>query len=130
MTEKITKKDYFNAMLEILASDSDNHCYGDKGISVPAIREFIGHEVELLTKKNSRKPTKPTKSATETADVAEKILAEMPTDEKLTVTQIQNMIPDLATCSNQRVTSALKVLVNTGFVENTHEKGKSLFRKM
>jgi len=127
--EKMYKKDYYNAVLDVLAKESDNHCYGDKGISVPDIRTFIKNEMDLLTRKNTRKSTKPTKSATETADVAEKILADMPTDEKLTATQIQNQIPELAGVSNQRITAALKVLVNTGFVENTHEKGKSLFIK-
>lgn len=127
--EKIYKKDYYNAVLDVLAKESDNHCYGDKGIPVPDIRTFIKNEMDLLTRKNTRKSTKPTKSATETADVAEKILADMPTGEKLTATQIQNQIPELAGVSNQRITAALKVLVNTGFVENTHEKGKSLFIK-
>lgn len=127
--EKIYKKDYFNAILDVLAKESDNHCYGDKGIPVPDMRAFINNEIDLLTRKNTRKSTKPTKSATETADVAEKILADMPTGEKLTATQVQNKIPELAGVSNQRITAALKMLVNTGFVENTHEKGKSLFIK-
>lgn len=116
--EKMYKKDYF-AELRTLAERSNRE----------DLIKFIDNEVELLTRKNTRKSTKPTKSATETADVAEKILADMPTGEKLTATQIQNQIPELAGVSNQRITAALKVLVNTGFVENTHEKGKSLFIK-
>lgn len=95
----------------------------------PAEIAFIDHELELLAKKNASRPNKPTKSATETADVAEKILSDMPAGEKFTATEIKNMIPEISDKSNQRITAALKVLINTGFLDNVKEKGKSYFIK-
>ena len=90
---------------------------------------FVDTRIAQVEAKNAKRTNKPTKSASETAEVAEIILANMPTGERLTASAIQGMIPELAGKSNQRMTAALKVLVNTGFVENIHEKGKSLFIK-
>ena len=114
--EKMTKRDYFNAIRELVADRPD-------------LVAFIDHEVELLSKKNATRSTKPTKSATETANVAEKILAVLPAGEKFTATEIAGMDETLKNVSNQRITAALKVLMNTGFVTNTREKGKSYFTK-
>ena len=90
---------------------------------------FIDDRMEQTKRKNASRSNKPTKSATETADVAEKVLAILPADGKFTATEIVNMDDGLKGTSNQRMTAALKVLVNTGFVVNTHEKGKSLFAR-
>lgn len=48
MTKKMTKKDYFNTLLSIEAVQAN-----------PNLVEFINHEMELLSRKNSgeRKPT-------------------------------------------------------------------------
>ena len=117
--EKITKKEQFAKVRAILVENGENDLVA-----------FIDHEVELLTAKNSRRSNKPTKSASETAEVAETILSIIPAEGKFTASQIQAMDSTLAPVSNQRITAALKVLVNTGFVENTKEKGKSLFSKV
>lgn len=91
---------------------------------------FIESRMEQTKRKNASRSNKPSKSSAETAEVAEKILGVLPNDGKFTATQIQAMDSTLATASNQRITAALKMLVNTGFVNNIHEKGKSLFSRV
>ena len=119
MANKITKKDNYVA-LRALAVDAER----------PDLVEFVDHELELLSKKNASRNGKPTKSATETAEVAEVILANMPAGTKMTVTEIQKSIPALAEKSNQRMTAAIKVLEGTGFLRNVTEKGKSYYEKI
>ena len=120
MTEKMTINKQFEGVRSFLV---------DNGAPAEMIA-FIDNRMEQTKRKNANRSNKPTKSATETADVAEKILGVLPNEGKFTATQIQAMDSTLATASNQRITAALKVLVNTGFVKNIHEKGKSLFSRV
>ena len=130
MEKKITKKDYYNAILDILAHQSENHVEGEKGIAIPDIRLFVEHELDLLAKKNASRNSKPTKSATETAEVAERILAVMEPGKRYTVSEVQALDPMLKEKSNQRMTAGMNVLKGTGFVENIPEKGKSYYIKL
>ena len=91
--------------------------------------QFVDSRIAQVDAKNAHKSTKPTKSAIETADVAEIILANMPVNQKMTATEIQNSIPALVGKSNQRMTAALKVLCSTGLIKNVKEKSKSYFVK-
>jgi len=133
MTEKMTKKDYFNAVLDLIdtmSTTDPTETFGERKVTAPDMRTFIENEIELLTRKNASRSTKPTKSAIETADVAEKILAILPASGKFTATEIANMDDSLKGTSNQRMTAALKVLVSTKLVENIREKGKSYFQRI
>ena len=133
MTEKMTKKDYFNAVLDLIdtmSATDPTETFGERKVTAPDMHTFIENEIELLTRKNASRSTKPTKSAIETADIAEKILAILPASGKFTATEIANMSDSLKGTSNQRMTAALKVLVSTKLVENIREKGKSYFQRI
>ena len=114
--EKVTKKEQYAKIRAILAQDNAN----DELVA------FIDHEVELLTKKNASRSNKPTKSATATAELAEQVLKLMEREMRYTATELVKATGN-AEISNQRMTAALNVLVNTGFVKNEKVKGKSLF---
>ena len=131
MTEKITKKQYFDAVMDVLNKADSEVTYGEKGITIDAMQDFVKHEVELLSRKNAGKSVKPSKSAMETAEVAQVILDNMPMDTPMTPTMIIQSIPALTGKSNQRVTSALKVLMAAKLVTNdTGKNGKTLYTKV
>lgn len=113
MTNKMTKKDYFN---QILA----NHNLTE------AEANFIKHEIELLEKKASgnRKPTK-----TQEANIGIKadIVAGMTKGERYTVTELIKGTEALADFSNQKISALLSQLVKDGKVVRTVEKGKTYF---
>ena len=63
MTKKVTKEMQFNAIKEILEAQEQY-----------ALAEFIQNEIELVRKKNSRKPSgKPTKAQLANAELMDKI---------------------------------------------------------
>jgi hypothetical protein len=115
--EKVTKMDNFKAIYNILADGGYTN-----------LAEVMKHEMDLLAKKNAHRSNKPTKSASATAELAEKVLELMEQDTRYTATDLVKVIGD-ADITNQRMTAALNVLVNTGFVKNEKVKGKSLFYK-
>ena len=127
--EKIYKKDYFNAILDVLAKESNNHCYGDKSIPVPDMRAFIENEIELLTRKNSRRSTKPTKGQIENEKYASMILEKMADNDAYTVSEIQALVPELATLSNQKVTGVLGIMKDNDLVKREVVKGRAYFSK-
>ena len=118
MTNKITVKDYFME-LRALAERADR----------ADLVAFVDSRIKQVEAKNSKRSNKPSKSASMTADLAEKVLALMEQDVRYTATDLMKMVgnPDI---SNQRMTAALNVLVNTDFVKNEKVKGKSLFYKV
>ena len=130
MTEKLTKKNYYNAIFDLIDHADTDMVYGEKQIDLPSIRDFVKHEVELLNKKNTSNNVKPSKSAMETAEVAQKILNIMPMDTDYTPTEIIALSPEFAGVSNQRITSALKVLMSAGLVVNKRKGTKSVYRKV
>ena len=90
--------------------------------------QFVDSRIAQVDAKNARRSDKPTKSATTTAKLAEKVLNLMEAEIRYTATDLVKAVGD-AEISNQRMTAALNVLVNTGFVKNEKVKGKSLFFK-
>lgn len=113
MATKMTKKDYFNQIL-------NNYDLAESE------RAFIEHEIELLEKKatGNRKPTK-----TQEANVGIKtdILEGMVEDERYTVTELIKGNPKIADYSNQKISALLSQLVKDGKVTRTVEKGKTYF---
>lgn len=113
---KTTIKEQFNSVRAFLI---------EKGAPTEYI-EFIDGRIKQVEAKNANRSNKPTKSATETAELAEKVLALMVKDTKYTATDLVKAVGD-TNVSNQRMTASLNVLVNTGYVKNEKVKGKSLF---
>ena len=110
---KVTKRERFAQLMEIVkASDVENSA---------ELVAFIEHEVELLTKKNSRSG-KPTKTQVENEAIKTQIVSILERVGKpMTVTQLLAE-SELADLSNQKVSALLTQLRKTGEVVRTIEK--------
>ena len=114
--KKLTKRDHFNALLTIPAV-SDN----------PVLVDFINHELELLSKKNSA-DKKPTATQQANSALKEAIIDLLVDGNPYTVSQIIKEVPECAGLSNQKVSALMVQLVNEGQVEKVIEKRVSYFK--
>ena len=131
--EKMTKKDYFNAVLDLIdtmSATDPTETFGKRKVTAPDMRTFIEHEMELLNKKNTTRSNKPTKGQVENANLAEKVLENMEIGKSYTVSEIQTNVVELAKLSNQRATAVVRSLVRTGAVIRNEVKGKAYFQKV
>jgi hypothetical protein len=113
--KKLTKRDHFNALLNIPAVANDE-----------ALTAFVKHELELLDRKNSgdKKPT-----ATQIANdgIKTAIVEGMEQGRLYTVTEIIKEIDGCAELTNQKVSALLRPLVENGTIVKTIDKRKSYF---
>lgn len=118
MEKKMTKKEYFAVLAEVVAnSDMENK---------EGALAFIAHEVELLGKKSAKSGQ--TKTQKENAEILVKIKAELAEVGKaVTITELQAASAEMAQYSNQKLSALLKKLVESGEVVKTTEKKKSYF---
>lgn len=116
-TKKLTKRDHFNALLNIPAVAAD-----------PTLVAFIEHELELLAKKNSA-DKKPTAQQVANDGIKSDILAAMEDNHLYTVTELQKSVPACADLSNQRVSALLRQMKDDGLVVRTEDKRKAYFSK-
>ena len=113
---KLTKAQKF-AMLRAIPAVADN----------AMLVEFIDHEVELLTKKNSA-DKKPTAQQTANEAIKSAIVEAMEANHLYTVTEIQKSVAECADLSNQRVSAIVRQLVANGEVERIEDKRKAYFK--
>ena len=107
--KKMTKKQYFGVLLEIVKGNED-------------LENFINHEIELLDKKASS-GTK-TKNQVENENIKVEILNALADFGKgVTVTELMNKVA----YSNQKLSALLKQLVEENKVERTEDKRKVYF---
>ena len=118
-TTKMTKRDYFNAILAVLATVEDT--------DVSGLTAFVNHEIELL--ENKRSSTKPTKTQTENLAVKETIVSVLKEMGKpATISEMQKFSAELAEFSCQKLSALLKQLVeNDKTVTKVTEKKKTYF---
>ena len=118
-TTKMTKRDYFNAILAVLATVEDT--------DVSGLTAFGKHEIELL--ENKRSTAKPTKTQTENLAVKETIVSVLKEIGKpVTITEMQKFSAELAEFSCQKLSALLKQLVeNDKTVTKVTEKKKTYF---
>ena len=112
---KLTKAQKF-AMLRAIPAVADN----------AMLVEFIDHEVELLSKKNSAEK-KPTAQQVANAGIVTAIIEGMEPNRLYTVTEVIKEIPQCAELTNQRVSALLRQLVEAGKVKRTEDKRKAYF---
>lgn len=113
--KKLTKRDHFNALLNIPAVANDE-----------ALTAFVKHELELLDRKNSGEK-KPTATQVANEGIKTAILEGMEPDRLYTVTEIIKEVDGCADLSNQRVSALLRQMVNDGKVVKSVDKRKSYF---
>lgn len=114
---KVTKKDRFNQLLAI------EEVKGNQDLV-----NFINHEIELLTRKNSSEK-KPTAAQLENEKTAEVVLATLVENGNgMTVTEIIKANKDLSEFTNQKITAILRSLISADKVERIEDKRKTLFK--
>ena len=123
---KMTKRDYFNALSEIVKNT--------KPANSADLLTFIDHEVELLDKKNSYKSSNPTKAQLANEGLKATLLEVMAeVDKPATITELQKADTRLSvdekgeTISNQRLSALLRQMIDSGTVVRTTEKKKAYF---
>lgn len=115
MTNKLTKKDLFNKLLEIEEIGANEELVG-----------FINHELELLEKKANR--TGITKTQKENEGIKDIILETLRLEgTPMTITQLQETDKTLEGLSNQKISALLAQLVNINKVIRTKDKKTTLF---
>lgn len=113
----MAKKDYFEILKDLNEVKSNQ-----------ALVDFIDHELDLLTRKNSGE-RKPTKTQKENKVFSQQILDTMEVNRDYSVTEIQKQILGEHDFSNQKVTALLRPLVNSGAVIRSTAKGKAVYTK-
>ena len=112
--KKLTKKDHFAALLT-LAEVQENQTLVD----------FINHELELLSKKNTA-DRKPTAAQKENEGIKAIILAALTTT-PTSISDLQKKDAALAEISNQKISALLRQLIIDNKVVRTEDKKKALF---
>lgn len=113
MEKRITKRDYFNQIKEIV---KDNE----------KLVAFIDHELELLDKKASNKTPSKNQVANEgLKGVIVNVLANA--EKPLTISEITNADNELVGLSNQKISALLIQLIGANQVVRTSDKKKAYF---
>ena len=112
-TKKMTKRDYFNAILSKYDLTADE-------------KAFVEHELELLEKKNSSEK-KPTATQVANDGIKTAILNGMEEGKMYTITDLIKSIPEIADLTNQKVSALVRQLIPE-YIEKTEDKRKSYFR--
>ena len=117
MTKKMTKRDYYNALLNIAEVKANDE-----------LVKFIEHELELLAKKNSseKKPTAVQMANEGIKSVIVETLAE--NGKMMTISEMQKVNAELGEMSNQRISALVRQLMNDEKVVRVEEKRKAYFK--
>ena len=112
--EKMTKREMFEMIKGVCANDT-------------RIVEFCEHEIELLNRKSSKSTQ--TKTQIENENIKGAIVNALTEIAKpVTITEMQELNPEMANYSNQKLSALLKQLVeNDKKVVKTVDKKKSYF---
>lgn len=126
MTKKITKRDFYKAIAEMVNKDMDFRMeIGEKGaITAPMIQEFIAHEVELLDRKNASKSGAKTAQQKANDNIRKQIVDLMTPN---TVYRAMDICREMrekgqGDFNTQKVTSLMKNLVEDEIVRRFTEK--------
>lgn len=123
-TKKITKREMFEALFtHFQENGSDLH-----DIPNDKVLDFIEHELELLTKKNSSEK-KPTAAQMANEVIKDAIYNGMQENRLYTITELIKEIPECANFTNQRVSALIRQMIPAR-VERVEEKRKAYFRKI
>ena len=112
MEKKITKKEMFAQMREVVAD-------------YPDMVKFIDHEIELLNKKSGSK--KPTATQIANEGLKDTILSVL-TAEGMTASEVLASSDEFAGLSNQKISALLKQLCDDGKVIKDKTTKKALFK--
>ena len=112
MANKMTKKDYFNAILAKYPLTADE-------------QKFVQNELDLLAKKNASK--KPTATQVANEKIKTAILDNLDKGAKYTITDIMKLVPECADLTNQKVSAIVRQMVDDGTMIRIEDKRKAYF---
>ena len=115
-TKKMTKRDYFSRLIEIVESANVDNS--------EEIIDFLNHEIELAKKKSSIK-TKTQKENEVLMEVVFNALAEV--GKPVTVSELMEANEEVGAMKNQKVTALLKKLKENERVVRVEDKRKAYF---
>ena len=117
-SNKLTKRDHFNALLAIPTVASN-----------PTLVEFIENELDLLSRKNSKPSGKQTEKQ-EANDVLKQAMLDYLANGggQHTVTDFIKNVPECAGLSQQKITALVRQMVEDGKMEKVIEKRVSYFK--
>ena len=121
--KRITKSQRFEDILALIHGEAVKY-----GTTVTDAESFIGHEMELLSRKNAsdnRKLTDTQKANERYRALITEFLALE--DTAKTCTEIAKGVDELSDFNNQKVAALMRQLVESGAVTKSTVKGKSLF---
>lgn len=122
-TKKMTKKDYFNALLNI----------PEVGTNTELVA-FIEHELELLERKSEKKANgekKLTATQIENEKLKEIILEFMEPNTLYSIAELQKKVSELSDLSNQKIASLLRQMLpenGTGELVRVEDKRKVYYK--
>ena len=130
-TVRLTKRDFFNAILSKVDMDATyDISKGDATVKVSGadVAGFLNHELELLDRKNTvdKKPTA-TQVANEGIKADIKAFLDAHKGEKFTVSALMKSVPAIADASNQKVSSLVRQMVLDGQADRIEVKRKAYF---
>ena len=130
-TVRLTKRDFFNAILSKVDMDATyDISKGDATVKVSGadVAGFLNHELELLDRKNTvdKKPTA-TQVANEGIKADIKAFLDAHKGEKFTVSALMKSVPSIADASNQKVSSLVRQMVLDGQADRIEDKLKAYF---
>lgn len=114
--KKVTKRDNFNALLEIKEVKANQ-----------GLVDFINHELELLDKKSAGRATATTANQKANEEIKKVIISELVRLGKHTISELQKESKELAQYSNQKLSALIKQLVDSNQITKTVDKKKSYF---
>ena len=113
MANKMTKKDYFNAILAKYPLTDDE-------------KAFVEKEIGLLEKKNASK--KPTANQLLNKTYQTEILEFLSDGKAYTITEIMKGVTSLTDATNQKVSALVRGLIDAHLVERIEDKRKAYFK--
>jgi hypothetical protein len=122
-TKKMTKKDYFNALLNI----------PEVGTNAELVA-FIEHELELLERKSEKKANgekKLTATQIKNEKLKEIILEFMEPNTLYSIAELQKKVSELSDLSNQKIASLLRQMLpenGTGELVRVEDKRKVYYK--
>lgn len=126
-TTKLTKKDFFSALMESLSDRTAPFITSKGEITADQMNEFLTHEVDLLTRKNSGEK-KPTATQKQNELVKQGILADLTAlGHALTVTDMTKVLPSCAGLSAPKVSAMVTQLVECKVMQRAEIKRRAYF---
>lgn len=131
-TVRLTKRDFFNAILSKVDMDATyDISKGDATVKVSGadVAGFLNHELELLDRKNTV-DKKPTKTQQENEVIKSSVLSAMEANRLYSISEMLKEFPACKDMSNQKLSSLVRQMVLDKQVERIEDKRKAFFRKV